>query len=181
MIEANGKEYVDLGPGRGRLLRSEAEAGSFECAHCGKRIELFGSIGTRNRNHCPYCLFSKHVDSALPGDRASGCQGFMSPIGLAFKKEREDKFGNARRGGIMIIHECGSCGAFSVNRIAGDDDPASIMEALRRSVALSGNRLESLRQAEVEPLSEKDRGEVMKQLFGTFSGPLSDIDKKGSG
>ncbi|WDF05905.1 RNHCP domain-containing protein [Shouchella hunanensis] len=30
------------------------------------------------RNHCPFCLYSKHQD-IIPGDRASTCGGLMEP------------------------------------------------------------------------------------------------------
>ncbi|WP_265181671.1 RNHCP domain-containing protein [Geomicrobium sp. JCM 19055] len=33
------------------------------------------------RNHCPSCLYSKHVD-VIPGDRASTCHSLMEPIDL---------------------------------------------------------------------------------------------------
>ena len=38
----------------------------FICAHCGKEVE---PLGYTSRNHCPFCLWSLHVD-INPGDRA---------------------------------------------------------------------------------------------------------------
>ena len=32
---------------------------SFICENCGKKVE---KLGYSCRNHCPYCLHSKHVD-----------------------------------------------------------------------------------------------------------------------
>ncbi|WP_420871372.1 RNHCP domain-containing protein [Lysinibacillus xylanilyticus] len=39
------------------------------------------------RNHCPKCLFSKHVDT-VPGDRASTCKGLMRPIGVDYTEKK---------------------------------------------------------------------------------------------
>ena len=36
----------------------------FICENCGKKV---GKLGYSCRNHCPYCLYSKHVDKN-PGD-----------------------------------------------------------------------------------------------------------------
>ena len=65
----------------------------FVCAHCGAQIE-----GSGYTNHCPKCLWSKHVDID-PGDRASTCTGMMEPIGL------EGSTPNYR-----IVHKCLTCG-----------------------------------------------------------------------
>ena len=35
---------------------------AFVCEHCGKKVE---PLGYSCRNHCPYCLYSKHVDKNL--------------------------------------------------------------------------------------------------------------------
>jgi len=43
----------------------------FECENCGKKISLHPESSARN--HCPYCLFSKHLDDKFPGDRLSEC------------------------------------------------------------------------------------------------------------
>jgi hypothetical protein len=61
------------------------------------------------RNHCPACLWSKHVDLA-PGDRASACRQLMRP-------ERVDHRGGK---GLVIIHRCAGCGFTRANRVAAD-------------------------------------------------------------
>ena len=48
----------------------------FTCAHCGREVE---PLGYTSRNHCPFCLWSLHVD-ILPGDRANTCRAPMEPI-----------------------------------------------------------------------------------------------------
>ena len=42
-------------------------------------------MGGRYFDHCPRCLWSKHVDDQIPGDRASTCHGLMEPIGVIQK------------------------------------------------------------------------------------------------
>ncbi len=86
----------------------------FTCEHCGASVEPLenGSY----RNHCPHCLYSKHVDSKGPGDRASTCGGLMAPVGL---DQRSGK-------GFMIIHRCTRCIKELPNKAAPDDDLTKI-------------------------------------------------------
>jgi hypothetical protein len=69
-------------------------------------------FGGRHRNHCPYCLYSRHVDDKVPGDRASSCGGSMAPVG-AFTRPK---------GEHVVVHRCLTCGFERYNRIAADDD-----------------------------------------------------------
>lgn len=93
---------------------------SFKCENCNKTISTM-AVGTKNRNHCPHCLWSKHVDKDI-GDRQANCKGLMKPIGLTNKKDGE----------IMLIHQCVKCGKISTNRIAGDDE-VEIIEKVFKS------------------------------------------------
>lgn len=90
----------------------------FKCLKCGFSVEENNLMGSKNRNHCPFCLYSLHVDLSIPGDRKSNCFGLMKPTAIAFKKDGE----------IMLVHECLKCGSLSKNRIAGDDDPKEILK-----------------------------------------------------
>lgn len=83
----------------------------FRCRRC-KAIVGPVRYGGRQRNHCPHCLYSRHVDARTPGDRASACGGLMEPIG-AFTR---------RNGEHVVVHRCLSCGFERHNRIAADDD-----------------------------------------------------------
>jgi len=67
--------------------------------------------GGKHRNHCPYCLHSRHVDGRVPGDRASTCGGTMAPIGTFARRNGEQ----------VVVHRCLSCGFERYNRIAADD------------------------------------------------------------
>ena len=80
---------------------------SFTCENCGKTIE---PLVYSARDHCPYCLFSKHVD-ILPGDRANECHGLLEPIKI-------EKFKNTYK----IIYKCTSCNKIHKNIIANDDN-----------------------------------------------------------
>lgn len=64
-------------------------------------------MGTSSRNHCPFCLWSLHVD-LLPGDRANSCGAPMQPI----RSEPDPKHG------FVIIHRCTKCGEIRRNRAA---------------------------------------------------------------
>jgi len=88
----------------------------FTCSHCGMLI-LPAQSGTRNRNHCPYCLHSLHADLRI-GDRKSRCRGTMSPIGIWVQEKGE----------WSIIHRCNTCGWIRTNRIAPDDNEELLLE-----------------------------------------------------
>ncbi len=81
----------DLPPGRrgpSRAARQGTE--SFKCGHC--RAFIGPTIGGgRHRNHCPLCLYSRHVDDRRPGDRAGACRSLMAPVA------RFDRPGVSRR------------------------------------------------------------------------------------
>ncbi len=83
--------------------------GFFICRKCGKFVTP-AEGGTRHRNHCPWCLYSRHVD-VCTGDRRSHCGGLMEPIGIWVREGGE----------FALIHRCVSCGLMRANRIAGDD------------------------------------------------------------
>ena len=77
----------------------------FTCEHCHKEVK-----GDGFTNHCPHCLWSKHVD-VNPGDRQSTCGGVMQPIN--FMSERT---------GYSLIHRCMKCGHEKKNQLSDKDD-----------------------------------------------------------
>lgn len=137
----------------------------FECLNCHKKIKT-SAVVIANRNHCPYCLASKHVDQDIPGDRKSLCQKSMQPIGLTFKQVGLDKWGKEKQGELMLIHECNQCGKISINRIAGDDDPSKILEVLAISHDLNQDIKDTLEQSGIRLLINTDLTEIKTQLFG---------------
>ena len=90
------------------MARQQENTG-FVRQNCGKYIMALtnGSY----RNHCPYCLYSKHVDHK-PGDRKNTCHGLMAPVGLRYKSKK----------GWQILHKCEVCGQHSANKVAADTD-----------------------------------------------------------
>lgn len=77
----------------------------FVCEHCGEKVR-----GNGYTNHCPRCLWSKHVD-VNPGDRAEQCGGMMKPITLEGSSPD-----------YRIVHACVRCGATRRVGVAPKDD-----------------------------------------------------------
>lgn len=86
---------------------------SFRCRHCRLDVSM-SAPGTAHRNHCPHCLWSRHVDDA-PGDReaAEWCGSAMEPIAVSVRGTGE----------WVLVHRCTGCGTVHLNRTAGDDSP----------------------------------------------------------
>ena len=80
---------------------------NFICENCHKEVK---KLGYTARDHCPYCLYSKHVD-INPGDRQNSCQGLLKPIGI-------EKFKNSYK----IIYSCTKCHELHKNIAANDDN-----------------------------------------------------------
>ena len=86
---------------------------------CGKCQEIVKGDGYTN--HCPKCLWSKHVD-INPGDRMSDCGGMMEPIGL-------DKKGDV----FSVIQKCEICGHQRKNKLVKGDDFNTAVELLKKN------------------------------------------------
>ncbi|MHB8576994.1 MAG: RNHCP domain-containing protein [Dehalococcoidia bacterium] len=96
---------------RKAFRRSRSTSESFRCRHCRMFV---GDLpcGGSHRNHCPFCLYSRHVDRDRPGDRASPCGASMAPIGVFTRPKGEH----------VVLHRCLDCGIERHNRVAADDD-----------------------------------------------------------
>jgi len=114
--------------------------------------------GVNNRNHCPYCLHSRHLDLQRAGDRLAACKGSMQPVGLTLKHIPK-KYGEVS-GELMLVHRCKECGKLSLNRIAADDD-SEVMLAL-----LHHPYLQELEVVGIRPLTLADLALVRIQLYG---------------
>ncbi len=121
--------------------------------------------GVQNRNHCPACLWSRHLDWRSPGDRLSTCRAAMRPIGLTTKRSR-NKYAQERDGELMIIHQCAGCEKVVINRIAGDDSAAAIDELFASSFALSSDVRVELAGSGVSILTPRESDLVRRRLFG---------------
>jgi len=82
----------------------------FICDNCSKKVKKHPKWSARN--HCPYCLYSKHLDKYFPWDRNSDCKGLMKPTGIDYKKNK----------GYMIKHICQKCDKEILNKVAIDDN-----------------------------------------------------------
>jgi hypothetical protein len=151
---------------RGQKMAAETRNGGFKCSHCRQWVLLSEFMGTEHRNHCPFCLWSKHVDLEKSGDRKSDCQGGMKPIGLTFKQEGTDKWGKVKQGELMLVHLCQKCDKISINRIAADDDPQEILRVWEVSKHLSQDLLSRLAKEEIKILTPDEEEEIRAQLFG---------------
>lgn len=95
------------------IARDEA----FDCAYCGKAVPPHGRT---SRDHCPWCLRSKHVDE-VPGDRASSCGGRLDPHDVVVKSSS-----------IVIQYRCTRCAAVRVNQAVTDGEVPDDWDALVR-------------------------------------------------
>lgn len=85
----------------------------FICENCNKEVK---PLGYSSRDHCPYCLYSKHVD-INPGDRLNPCKGLLKPIEIEKYKDT-----------YKIVYKCNKCKELHKNIIAKDDDMNEIIK-----------------------------------------------------
>lgn len=85
----------------------------FICENCGKKVD---KLKYSARDHCPYCLYSKHVD-IMPGDRLNTCKGLLVPIGI-------EKFKQSYK----ILYKCDKCSTKHKNIMANDDNMDLIID-----------------------------------------------------
>jgi len=79
---------------------------NFTCESCGYSVE-----GNGYTDHCPMCLYGKHVDEEIPGDRKSLCGGLFEPVGTRVKGDKK-----------QIKYRCQKCNEVSYCKLAKDDD-----------------------------------------------------------
>lgn len=91
---------------------------SFLCENCKKFVN---KLNYTARDHCPYCLYSKHVD-INPGDRLNTCHGLLKPIDI-------EKYKNTYK----IIYECTKCHKSHKNIMAKDDNMDMIIELSKKN------------------------------------------------
>ncbi len=93
----------------------------FDCAHCGAVVH-----GNGYTNHCPNCLWSRHVDNN-PGDRAATCHGMMPPISA---QPESDHF--------IITHKCEKCGKIKRQRTTDADNMDAIIALMSDNTFIFG-------------------------------------------
>lgn len=91
----------------------------FVCSNCGKLVH---NLGYTARDHCPYCLYSMHVD-INPGDRLNECKGLMAPVGIEKCKDT-----------YKVVYKCEKCKEIHKNIMAKDDDINLIIELSKNNL-----------------------------------------------
>lgn len=107
-----------------RRFTAQGTNTGFVCANCDRTVPPLqnGSY----RNHCPFCLYSLHVD-VFPGDRANECHGLLEPVGAEHSGKK----------GWVIISRCARCGDLRRNKAALDD---AVPDDFERLIALTKPR-----------------------------------------
>ena len=143
----------------------------FKCQHCGAYVSVSRALaGVANRNHCPYCLWSRHLDLFEAGDRLAACKAPMRPVGLTLKNSR-NKYAHIGNGELMLVHLCTDCERISINRIAADDVPQAIMEVFEASLVLLDRLMQQGMIGEINLLGDGSFEIVYQQLYGQTTGP----------
>lgn len=138
----------------------------FVCLHCRNIVSAEQALtGGHNRNHCPYCLSSCHLDLYQAGDRLSACKGRMKAIGLTLK-HTPSKYGTEKQGELMLIHQCEECGKVSINRIAADDDDDAILSVFERSQWIDSRTHSILIEDDIFLLGTEETPLVYRRLYG---------------
>jgi len=95
-----------------RFTRKKEE---FVCKNCGARVK-----GSGYTDHCPVCLWSRHVD-INPGDRKATCHGMMKPVGVEMEQ-----------GEYVITYKCVKCGHKKRNTASSEDSFDLILELVEK-------------------------------------------------
>lgn len=88
----------------------------FICENCHQKVS---KLNYTSRDHCPYCLYSKHVD-INPGDRENTCLGLLKPIDIEKYKDT-----------YKIIYKCEKCHQIHKNVMANDDNYDEILNIMK--------------------------------------------------
>ena len=151
---------------RDQMNRVEQRNRGFRCVNkeCKAWIPIHDEMGTRNRNHCPCCLHSKHVDEKS-GDRASECRSNMEPVALTWKVERKwEMSGSNETGDLMLVHCCKGCGFIRINRIAADDAGPAVLALLQSSYGMNETLRALLNEQRILPIDQNDEVLVRMQF-----------------
>jgi ribosomal protein L37AE/L43A len=84
----------------------------FTCDHCGYNV-----AGDGYTDHCPNCLYGKHVDKDIPGDRKSSCKGLLLPIGIKIKNKK-----------TQIGYKCQKCHRIFFCTVSKNDNQKKLEE-----------------------------------------------------
>jgi hypothetical protein len=88
----------------------------FTCLHCQAEVH-----GTGYTNHCPRCLWSRHVD-VYPGDRAATCHALMEPVAALSEGDE-----------TIVVQRCTGCGHLWRNKVSPADDRDAVFALFGRA------------------------------------------------
>jgi hypothetical protein len=143
----------------------------FTCQHCHSYVSTAAWLSrVQNRNHCPYCLWSRHLDLFEAGDRLAACKAPMRPIGLTLKRNR-NKYAHTVSGELMLVHLCTDCERLSINRIAADDLSEAILEVFEASLSASFWVQKEIDRNGISLLGEESVDLIYRQLYGQMIQP----------
>ncbi len=111
---------------------------NFPCQHCGAFI-----VGNGYTNHCPHCLWSRHVDK-YPGDREESCGGMMAPVLLVGSSPN-----------YRILHKCDICGFERINDMQADDSTDAIVALAKNPHPRLGSSLNKKSGEYRDPLAKE--------------------------
>lgn len=131
-------EDRDVTTSKKKSHRYRSDTEEFRCVEC-KQMVFPPGYGTDQRNHCPNCLTSLHLDNT-PGDRAATCGSKMEAISIW-----------VRKGEWVILHRCKGCGVIHANRIGPDDNEALLLSLAAQAMAKPSFRLFSESPVENPP------------------------------
>lgn len=172
-------EYTRSHQHRSRRYGPNQTETGFLCRHCKHYVStVFFVSGVHNRNHCPYCLWSRHLDLYIPGDRLSACKSTMKPIGLTIKSTWK-RYGHGQ-GELMLIHLCTECENLSINRTATDDDPQALFDIYEDSFRVDTLTRVRLVADDIHILEPADRDMVRVNLFGQAAEPFENLFQSSS-
>ncbi len=97
--------------------RFQRKIENFTCEHCGSAV-----IGTGYTNHCPTCLWSKHVD-VNPGDRLATCGGLMEPKNVEGTSAE-----------YKIVYVCMRCGFTKRNQVQAEDSVDALISIAEKKI-----------------------------------------------
>ena len=116
----------------------ERNVENFVCEHCGAY-----TVGSGYTNHCPHCLWSRHVDND-PGDRAAHCGGMMRPAALIGSSPK-----------YRILHVCEVCKAERFINVQPQDSTDALVELARHPQMPQGERLNVETGEDTDPLARE--------------------------
>lgn len=144
-------------------MNRRPQSADFTCIQCGYYVPGGWQVaGVHHRNHCPYCLWSRHLDLLTPGDRLAACKSPMQPIGLTMKPTH-NKY-SPSGGEIMLVHVCVECCKLSINRLAADDDSQTLKQVFLASFTLAGGMRSRLLSSGIHMMERANEALLRRHL-----------------